>query len=658
MRTSLRFLIPLTLLGIWLLFGQTILRTLSPENQNQRQLDSQIAELRKLNPEADAFFAKTQDRREAAALGATIRAAELQHGKDSALRTVADQIDSANPPPYYRLLRLATDINHAPSEADREAIIYSHGTTLQALLVEKDGIAAREYLTQLETAAADSELWPIIKDDPVGLMLAPQLESQPELWQFYRDEREWLADILASAAPTEDSDLQGGAFLAHLVSVAKDNHPQLKTAVAEFGLVALPLYENYGATLRATNKLGVPDLETLELIFANQDVFSTNPPSADALINLKKNRPTVWDAARYEPLVLRLDSEIPNLSELLLKQFPDSDIAAFLYTNYEDAIPAAASALQKFGDLGLYILNRYQEDPRVHELLKNPKVGARAIPFIARFGDQGFEKLDDNMKWLDRYFDAEGNPKKGHSWIEGIPIVGAPANVVQLWAKGHPVSVGELGWAGLDVLDGTLLVASFGTSAPITVAKQGVKATGKQAIKQSTRKAAKSSLKRAATRGAVRQSFLKKFAQRGGRWAAPITGSAKLVLRIGRTTVSGIGTTARQAGTKMRTAWAASPLRVRKWTYRGLLAVGLYFTITERTIPKLPELVSKVGEQLGKIANSVTAAVPSTLAAALREWLDIRSSAAATVTYTITALLLAALAAFFFFRKKRIRRLT
>ncbi|MGI9239906.1 MAG: hypothetical protein ACR2RV_03845, partial [Verrucomicrobiales bacterium] len=344
-----------------------------------------------------------------------------------------------------------------------------------------------------------------------------------------------------------------------------------------------------------------------------------------------------------------------------LKQFAGADIAAFLYTNYEDEIPAAASALEKFGDLGLYILNRYQADPRVHQLLTNPEVGPRAIPFLARFGDQGFEKLDANIAWLDRYFDASGNPKKGHGWVEGIPIVGAPANVVQHWAQGNPVSWGELGWAGLDVVDGALLVASFGASTPVTVAKQTAKATGRQAIKQSTRSAAKSASAKAAARSSARntarKSFLKSFAGRSGRWAAPIVGGTELVFRLGRTTFSRIGVGARQAATRLSSTWAASPLRLRKWTYRGLLGVGLYFTITERTIPKLPEIAAGIGEQVGKIATSITEAVPAALAATLREWLDISSSAAATTLYTVVALILAAISALLFFKKRRIRRL-
>ena len=193
MRASLRFLIPLTLLALWLLSGQKILSVLDPENKNQRHLESQIEEIRKLNPEADAFFAKVKNQRDSAALGASIRAAEIQVGKDSALRLVADQIAASESPAYYRLLQLAADINRAPSEADREAILYSHGTTLQTLLVEDSGAAAQDYLSQLESAAADPKLWPVVKDDPVGLLIAPHLQNDPELWQFYRDERDWLA---------------------------------------------------------------------------------------------------------------------------------------------------------------------------------------------------------------------------------------------------------------------------------------------------------------------------------------------------------------------------------------------------------------------------------------------------------------------------------
>jgi len=658
---KLRFLVPLTLLLLWLLAGQKILSVLNPENKNERRLNSQIEEIRKLNPEADAFFAKVQDKRDSAALGATIRGAEVQYGKDSALRTVADEISGSDGPVFYRLARLAADINRAPSHTDREAILYSHGTTLQNLLEDESGDSAEEYLTQLESAASDPALWPTVKDDPIGLLIAPHIKDDPELWQFYRDERDWLADILATAAPDKTAEVAGGVFLAGLVRTAKESYPQIKPAVTEFGLVAIPLYETYGATLKETNKLGVPDNEALEIIFANQDQFAIEPPSADELINIKKNRPNVWNAARQETLILRLDSEVPHLTEPLIKQFPDHDIAAFLYTNYEDEIPAAAASLEKFGDLGLYILNRYQEDPRTHELLTNPKVGARAIPFLARFGDEGFEKLDDNIAWLDRYFDAEGNPIEGHGWIEGIPIVGAPANVVQHWAKGNPVSWGELGWAGLDVVDGALLVASFGASAPLTAAKQTAKTTGRQVVKQTTRQSAKKAVAGASTRGVARagarESFLKAFARRGGRWMAPLVGGAELVFRIGKTTTSRIGTSARQAGLRMKTAWAATPASLRKWTYRGLLAVGLYFTITERTIPNLPAIAEGLGQQFAKIADSVKESIPTALATALREWLDIGSSTGATVIYTLTALALAALAAFFFFRKSGLRRL-
>ena len=625
-----KFLIPLTLLALWLLSGQKVLDVLNPENKDRRQLEAQIDEIRKLNPEADAFFAKVQDRRDAAALGATIRAAEVEHGKPSALRAVADEIARGGAPAYYRLMHLAADIRRAPSQAEREAILYSHGTTLQNLLVDQSGVAADEYLTQLEMAAADPELWAVVKDDPVGLLLFPHLQEDPRLWQFYREERGWLSDVLATAAPEAGSDVAGAAFLADLVRIAKDNHPQVKAAVAEFGLVALPLYETHGAILRETSRLGVPDGGVLEIIFANQDQFAENPPSAEQLINLNKNRPAVWDAARYEALVLRLDAAVPHLSEPLLEQFPGADIAAFLFTNYEGEIPAAASALAKFGDLGLYILNRYQGDPRVHELLRNPEVGARAIPFLARFGDQGFEKLEDNLAWLDRYFDAEGNPEKGHSWIEGVPIVGAPANVVQLWVKGHPVSWGELGWAGLDVVDGALLVASFGASAPVTVARQGAKTTARQTVKQSTRSAGRSAAAKAVGRGVARstarESFLKKFARRGGRWAAPVAGGAEMVLRIGRTTASRIGTTARQAATKMKLHLVDQP--------GARPQVDLPRPARRRPVfhghgthhPETPGELASGRRRTGR-ARSPTASpkpIPTALAAALREWLGVR----------------------------------
>jgi len=669
MRKRLYFLIPAGLLLVWLWQGDAMLGILDPGRAANRDLEKAEAELRKLDPEADAFLAGVKDARDRTALGASLRAAELEHGEhgtDSALRSFAEGFDREGGPAYFRLLRLAADVRMAPSEADREAIVYAHGTTVQHLMLEPSGRSADDYLTQLESAAGDRALWPIVRDDPVALLLWPHLKDDEALWQFYRDERDWLGEVLAAAAPASDGDspaVDPGSFFAELVGVAQRYHPIVKQAVVEegFGIVALPLFDAYGEVLRETARLGVPVGEALEVVFANQDQFAAREPGevaalADRLVHVKKNKPLVWEAARNEPLVLRLDAAVPNLSEPLLRKFAGNDVAGFLFTAYEDAMVPAAAALDRFGDLGLYILNRYQDDPRAHALLLDPEVGPRAVPFLARFQDAGFEKLDDNKKWLDRYFDAEGNEKKDHTWIEAIPIAGAPVNVLGHWVKGQPVSWGELGWAAVDVADGVLLVASFGASAPVTAAKQGAKTGGRALVKATVRDgarevAAKSATKVAA-RGAARDSMLKAFVRRGGVWSVPLAGGAKAVLKVGRVTVTKVGSTVRDAARGLGTTWATTPARFRTWAYRGMLAVGLYVTLSERTIPGLPAAAEAMGAFAGKLANSVALAAGTFLANALRETLGIASSPVARAVYLGFAVVLAALAAWLFLRDK------
>ena len=650
---------------VWLWQGNNLLGILDSSKARERGLAKAETELRAMNPEAAAFLDRVKDERDRTALAASLRVAEMKYGEDSALRVFAESLGKNNDPAYYRLLRLAADAGITPSQTDREAILYSHGTTVQFLLEDETGRSANVYLDQLETAAKDRGICAIVRDDPVALLMWPHLEKNEMLWQFYQDEREWLGDVLATATPVE-GDSDAGMFLAGLVSVAQRHHPAAKKAVVEsgFGVVALPLFDAFGDVISKAEKLGVPVDEALEVVFANQDQFVDETDAsalADRLIHLKKNKPTVWEAARNEPLVLRLDAMVPGISESLIKKYAGNDVAGFLFSSYEDEIIPAATALERFGDLGFYILNRYQDDPRTHALLSDSKIGPRAVPFLARFGDEGFEKLDDDMAWLDRYYDAEGHVKKDHSWVEAFPIVGAPINVVGHWAKGNPVSWGELGWAAVDVADGVLLVASFGASAPASAAKQAAKSSGralaKTTVRQSGQKAAASGAK-SATRSVARESLLKAFVRRGGIWTANIAGGAKAVLKVGRVTVGKVGGSLRNAATKLTSTWASSPARFRKWAYRGLLGTGLFFTLNERTIPGLPGAFERIGEYAGAFVQSAAKAAGNLLAAGLREALGINSPAMARIVYISFAIVLALLAAWLFFNKSdRLKRI-
>ncbi len=123
-----------------------------------------------------------------------------------------------------------------------------------------------------------------------------------------------------------------------------------------------------------------------------------------------------------------------------------NDIATFLYANYPNAILPAAAAVNEYSDLAIYLLRKYSDDgqSRMHRFLNDPKIGMRAIPFVARFGDQGLDRLQENLGWLDKYFDADGKAKDKEWWTQ-IPG-GAALDVARNWAHGHPNEWSELGW--------------------------------------------------------------------------------------------------------------------------------------------------------------------------------------------------------------------
>src|SRR5208337_5198661 len=162
------------------------------------------------------------------------------------------------------------------------------------------------------------------------------------------------------------------------------------------------------------------------------------------------------------------------------------DIASLLYAGYENEVVFAAEAVSKFGDLAIYILNHYEGSKRFHEALKDNGVGPRLIPYVAKFGDQGIERLQENKGWLDKYFQLDGTPKEEEWWTQ-LPG-GAAINLARNWAKGYPNEWSELGWAGLDVADAALAVASLGGSEVVT---ETVKEGGEVALKDVTKAEAK-----------------------------------------------------------------------------------------------------------------------------------------------------------------------
>ena len=104
---------------------------------------------------------------------------------------------------------------------------------------------------------------------------------------------------------------------------------------------------------------------------------------------------------------------------------------------------------------------------------------------IGKFGIQDtFNRIEDNVKWVDRYVSKDGKlTEEKASLIEACPFVGGMATVAKNWAKGYPCEWSEIGWAALDVADCALLIASLGASSAVTVGKSAATTTAKNAAR-------------------------------------------------------------------------------------------------------------------------------------------------------------------------------
>lgn len=646
-------------------------------------VNDELARLEKTDPQAAQILQGLRDRRGEQALAPAMRVVETGAVNPmSALRELATRAEHDRTPYEVQLADIARRSVNLKDPEESQAFFNSHATACSLLACDTSGRSTDRYLQRLEEASHDPAAWRVVKDDPVALMIWRQLAADPKLLAYYEAEREWLADVLADleVVETQPGPLPSPQFepfaevavegtYVEAIRVAQMFHPLPKQAAVdlEFGSLGFSLFMKFGFVIQiAVSEGKLPLNETLEVLFINGDEFLPTHDGmyalgevetfAARLTQIHSARPRVWEFARNYPLALRLNRDAPAYADQLLEKFGGNDVCAFLYANFEEQIVPAAGALAKFGDLGFYILKKYEDDSRLKARLADPKVGMLIVPFLARYGDEGFDKLDDDTAWVKRYFNADGTPRKDDwEWMQAVPIVGAPAHLLANIAKGHPTEWSEWGWATLDVADGALLVASFGTSAEVTVAKQALKEGAKEGIelvgKQQAKAIARNAAKRAAgtvgksgTRVAARQaqrSALRTMVETGGR-AMLTTGKAMVV--AGRS-VARVADPVVAGARRLKNAWTSVPNNVKRWVYRSLLAVGMFITIHERTIPALPALGEAVGTGIGNLLNSTGSALANAFTAAMREALGLtKSQIGIWIAHLAACLLLAFLA--------------
>jgi hypothetical protein len=597
-----------------------------------------VEDLAARDPQAAKEIVSLQARSDAKALGAVLVEADRRGGLDA----VKQLTKSEKKPPALRLAELAVNANLNIDGEQRDGVLLAHGPAVETLSGADAGV--EEYVDALEKASKDPSAWSLVRDDPVGLVVWMHLKKR-ELLDYYANERDWLATALAESTVDE-------ASLSRSLQTAKDFHPLVKESLVELklGRAGFELFLEHGSLIQAAvTQNRIPLEELLEVIFANRDLVvakqQVDSPAQNAewLAKLRANKPQVWKAARATPFALRLEEQAPDVAERLLEKYGADDVAAFLFAAYEHEVEPAARAIDRYGDLGFYVLNRYHEDKRVHTLLAEEHIGVRIVPFLAQFGDKGLDQVTANRAWLDKYISADGMPIEKEWWTK-IPFGGA-ADVARNVASGKPNEWSELGWGALDVADAALLIASFGGSALVTTG-------GKEAVKRAAINEAKQSAGRAVgSRLAAREALA------AGRSASLLRRAAGLsrsvVTSVGRTAVRA-SETAASLVRNSAAGWTRLSPNARKWTARALLGAGLFITLKERTLPMMSE---KAGAILERIARQPLESLGEGLRSALAAITGIDPSALGTAVGIglYAAVLLSLIAATWLLRPRRRR---
>ncbi|MDR2116751.1 MAG: hypothetical protein LBP87_10280 [Planctomycetaceae bacterium] len=666
------------------------------ENKADKTVAKITETLRLQNPEAAAELEKMRHLHNINALAATFQERKQLDGVDGLIR-LAEEGKKTRAMFDLSLTEMALKPTLITNTEQRQAFLNAHANHWQHLNWVQKNINDQnvqyffnqhttEYLHQLEKSSQNPDEWRRVRDNPMMVQLMISGVDRDGL-EFYDREKEWLDDVLYLLLTSIDIDPKidhninynidhnidrsidrtenvtselsvaklnsGGSkhdqWTQHLVETIRKNHPYFRDAIKEYlqdsqieidtGLIfVFDIFERYGRTIQiCINKEAIPLEELLGVMFSNPDYcerYSHSPENLAArLIHIRRQMPDVWEHADRQ-LVFQLADDVPDIANDLCRKFGTDDIAAFLYLNYSDAIRQASAAVNKFGDLAIYILNKYSGSELFKKYLKDFSLGVRLIPYAAMFEDKGLERLETNRAWLDKYFDTEGNPKQD-KWYETLPGGGA-VKVAGNWAKGYPSEWSELGWAALDVTDAALLIVSLGTSTPVTAMKTagttsvkiGTKTIARDTVttvlKSGTRVTSKGSRNLAKTQ----KSFLFRQGIRtlakqplhlipqGGRLLVQ-TGKSVAITPLKKLT-GGIYRSARS----VYVSWQGVSPATRKIVYRSLLTTGLVITLWNRTIPELKNTLPQIGEKIGALIADSAKIGAETLAAVLNGFLE------------------------------------
>jgi hypothetical protein len=521
--------------------------------------------------------------------------------------------------------------------------LWSHGTAIDAM----EGLPEEtdNYLSKLEAAKQDPDYWSLVRDDPIALT-SDLLEIDRNLRREYRKNRDWYQEMLevliemieiAEDEIEEDEKNKAGAFirLDDLLRVVSDGKPYLMELVPNprktpiEACIYFEAFREFGKAIKLVAAEGVSPKEAVEVIILNRDafydyqegsdVYSVEAPEIVALrlIQINRERPSVWKAAQLDGFVLAFDKLTPSLSQSVLEKHPDLGVASLIVTQYEDLASQAAKIVDEYGELGMAVLVQYEGSAIFQNLLRRADADHRIAMVAVLKSDVGLESVFTNPANIDKWIGENGKPLEPQ-WWENVPG-GALTKVIQNYSRGISSDWSEIGWAAWDVADFGLLVVSFGTASAATAtakqaAKQATRQAARQTAKNAVKKLAEAGIRRAGT--AARQSAMARLITILTKSGATtvIKWSAKIVIYLSRGATTLLGKLVTACRNITNTVKSIPP-GVRQWAARGLLGASLFVRGPER----IRALVASINQYAVNLATDSIRSIPAGIEKAYEE---------------------------------------
>lgn len=604
-------------------------------SSSAKNADRLFREWRKMDAVADAVASRIENKRDQRAFQIAMLSTQSDERRRSVISRMAEECAATGDFPFrVRLASIALDhrLDRSPEQA--EAFLVAHAFTCESLALSGNVSSVQDYLNLLSDASKQPAVWDLVSDDPVALNIWSETGNMDHL-SFYRKSRDWLADPLVDYL----SGLEYGSYDMDLILGKLFRYEEsLKKAITEgkLDMVAIQTILSHGALVDTCRiDYHMDPSEVIAVVFLNQDILNASEGDrkwidehALWLHSIATRQATVWFSAMNGQYALRLYRDAPDLADDLCSRYGADNISVLIYGTFPDddiKARAAAKAIHLYGDMAIAVFARYDSEENrkaIGDHLIDSRVGMRTIPFIMQFRDRAFDRLEENIKWADRYFDADGT-MRDQGWIEHSPG-GALYKVAENFVKGYPSEWSEMGWAAFDFVDVGLTIASFGTSQSVTGPAKAAASSAK-ILSSSTKvgaraaKASKWSKSLEALRSGVSKNL--DHIPRIGKLRSAYSSVRGLSVAAGEK-FARAGQEILAVGENALGKWKSLSPKHRLYIKRGVLGVTLLISIKARTIPNRDVIAKGVGTMLGEAAAGAINLAGTALANAIRELAD------------------------------------